>query len=179
MNRSMRPIAAAGLAALLLAGCGESSAPSSGANETSGPAPEGWLLASEPAGARAIADAKADAGEGEEIVVTGRIGGRAEPISSESGTFLIVDLELPHCGVMEEPTQCATPWDYCCELPADVADNAATVQLVDESGRPLEVDPVAAGLEPLDEVVVVGTVGPRPSPRVLTIRATGVHRRGG
>ncbi|MCA9312472.1 MAG: hypothetical protein KDA21_14760, partial [Phycisphaerales bacterium] len=69
-----------------------------------------------------------------------------------------------------------TPWDYCCEPSDSLVANSATIQLVGENGQTLEVDPVAAGLNPLDEVVVVGTVGPRPSPTVLTVKATGVHR---
>ena len=52
----------------------------------------------------------------------------------------------------------------------------ATVQLVDADGTPLTADFATLGLEPLDEVVVVGTVGPRPDPKVLVIRATGVHK---
>lgn len=141
-----------------------------------------WLLASAPQGdVMSVAQAKADATEGQTIMVLGRIGGRMEPLSSDSAVFVIVDMEILHCGQMGEKDHCPTPWDYCCEPPDNLAANSATVQLVNaEAGDALEdVDPIAAGLEPLDEVIIVGTVGPRPSPEVLTIQATGVHRKSG
>lgn len=161
---------------VLAAGCGGSESPSSASPTASG-ASDAWLLTSEPDGAVAVKDAKASAKEGDTIVVRGRIGGRADPVSTSSPVFTIVDLSVPHCG--ENPEDgCRTPWDYCCE-PAEILKAAtATVQLVDGSGGASPIDPVAAGLKPLDEVIVVGTVGPRPSGEVLTIRATGVHRAG-
>ncbi|RMH28563.1 MAG: hypothetical protein D6692_05245 [Planctomycetota bacterium] len=38
--------------------------------------------------------------------------------------------------------------------------------------------PIDGAKSPLDTVVVVGTVGPRPNAGVLTVRATGIHRTG-
>lgn len=161
------------LVSLALTACGESTEPT----QSQAPAKSTWLLTSEPADAASIVDAKANVEEGDQVVVFGRIGGRVEPISADSPVFVIVDLELPHCGQLPDD-QCQTPWDYCCEPRDTLTAHSATVQLVDANGAPLDIDPVAGGLSPLDEVVVVGTVGPRPSEEVLTIRATGVHRRG-
>ncbi len=159
------------LALLVLTGCGDDSA-----SEAASASPTStWLLKSEPAGAVSVTEAKADTAEGDAIVVRGRIGGRKTPLSPESPVFTIVDLGMPYCGEVEIDG-CATPWDYCCETPEDLRTNAATVQVVDASGAALAVDPVASGLKPLDEVVIVGTVGPRPSDDVLTIKASGVYR---
>ena len=66
-----------------------------------------------------------------------------------------------------------------CEPRASITANSATVQLVDADGNPITADLTAAGFAPLDEVIVVGTVAARPSPEVLTIRATAIHRVGG
>lgn len=167
------------LCALLVAGCSESG-PGEGPGATAGVAAgkgSGWLVSVEPAGAVAVGDAKASVEEGQEVVIRGRIGGRKDPMSAGSPVFLIVDLDVPHCGQIPGDT-CPTPWDYCCEPRESLTANSATVQLVGEDGKPLSVDPKAAGLSPLDEVVVVGKVGPRPTPGVLTIFATAVYRNG-
>ncbi len=177
MNR-LTPTLLLSALAVLLTGCGgESSGQSDAEGATTRPA--SFLLDSEPSGATSVQEAKLSAREGETVVVRGRIGGRMTPISSDSPVFTIVDLEVPYCGQENETDQCPTPWDYCCETPETLRAAAATVQLVDESGGPLEVDPLGEGLGALDEVVVIGTVGPRPSEDVFTIRATGVHRAGG
>lgn len=157
---------------LLIAGCGESS---SGA----GPAETAeWLIADEPAGALTVARAKSDASEGDTITVRGRVGGRVDPISRESPLFTIVDLEIPHCGEIKGDA-CPTPWDYCCEPGETMKKHSATVLIVGDDNHPITGDPASAGLKPLDEVVVVGVVGARPSGDVLLIRARAVHRVGG
>lgn len=163
------------IAALTLAACGGGESNSSSNAQSDG---ANFLLASAPENAQSVTEAKSAVEEGDTVVVRGRIGGRMAPISGDSPVFLIVDLAVPHCGELKGDT-CPTPWDYCCESPESLRANSATVQLVDESGAPLDVDPLVAGLRALDEVVVVGTVGPRPTEDVLTIRATGVHRTPG
>lgn len=174
----MKPVTAltvAALAAVSLAllGCGDSgSAPQPTA------APPAWLLASAPGGDQPVAAAKAVAQEGDAVVVRGRIGGRYDPISDASPVFVIMDLAIQHCDQLH-PGACPTPWDYCCEPPDNVTANSATVQVVDADGRPVDTELSTAGLKPLDEVVVVGTVGPRPTEDVLTVRVTGVYRAGG
>ena len=171
MRSTVTTITAA--AVLLLAGCGEQGAPSSASAGTAS-----WVLASAPAGAVNITDAKASAKEGDPIVLRGIIGGTMEPISAESPVFLIVDTGLYNkCTSGDD--HCKTPWDYCCAKPEDRVANSATVQLVDASGSLVKDSPIAAGFKGLDEVVVVGTVGPRPDAKVLTVRATGVYRSGG
>lgn len=153
----------------LLAGAGAcSTEDSSDAQERAGASPS-WLLASEPAGGVSVVEAKATASEGAEIVLRARIGGRAAPITPGSPVFTVMDLGAMHCAENPEDA-CATPWDYCCLTPEAITASAATVQVVGAEEGDL------AGLAPLDEVVVVGTVGARPSPEVLTIIARGVHR---
>ena len=50
------------------------------------------------------------------------------------------------------------------------------MQLVGADGRVLELDLTEHGFSLLDDVVVVGTVGPRPSDDILIIKATGIYR---
>lgn len=156
----------------ILIACGEDGSTTSDRARSN---PPGWVLASAPEQAEGVKAAKAHASEGDEVVVRGRIGGRVEPISDGSSTFTVIDLELLHCGQNPGDT-CPTPWDYCCETPETINANGATVQIVDNAGRAVEGSPADFGFEPLDEVIVIGVVGPRPDERVLVVRARGVHR---
>ncbi len=85
-----------------------------------------------------------------------------------------MDPALPSC--RERGDGCRKPWDYCCETPETIAANSATVQLVDDGRDPRAIDLGTHGFEPLDEVVVVGTVGPRPNEAMLVINAEKIHR---
>lgn len=162
------------LAAML--GCDAGSNPP--ASRTARDASPAWLLAHAPETALPVAEAKSTAAEGDTLAVRGRIGGSREPLNADSPVFVIVDPSVKHCGDLGDD-HCPTPWDYCCEPRESLITNSITVQIVGPDGAPIDADVVAAGLEPLDEVVVIGTVGPRPSEQVLTIRATGVYRVGG
>jgi hypothetical protein len=168
-----RKIAPLALASLTLAACDRQPTATSVA-----PAPASWRLTEAPADARTVAEVKPTAQEGDAVTVRGRIGGRAKPLNADAPVFVMMDPAIPSCA--DEPgDNCPTPWDYCCEPRASIAANSATVQLVDAEGNPIEADLTAAGFAPLDEVIVVGTVAARPSPEVLTIRATAIHRVGG
>ncbi len=67
------------------------------------------------------------------------------------------------------------PWDYCCETPETIVANSDSYRARCQR-EPTDQDLVAAGLEPLDEVIIVGTVQAL-NGNVLTIHATGVHKR--
>lgn len=173
----------AGLAGLVLIGglsaCGRGGGAGSDAR---GAGPEtgeraSWLIETPRADAETVAAAKAGAREGDSIAVRGIIGGDLNALTAGSPVFKIIDTSVEN-PCLADDGHCQTPWDYCCTPREEVAEFSATVLLVDASGDALDADPVAGGLEPLDEVVVVGTVGPRPDRRVLTIRATAVHLGG-
>ena len=157
------------LVALLTTGCGEEDmarSPDVSADHI------GWLLDSAPPGPVDVAAAKASAAEGDTVVVRGRIGGRKQPISEDSGVFILMATTLRACSDSPGDT-CATPWDYCCEPPETITANAVTIQLRDDSGKPISFDSDA--LTPLDTVVVTGTVGPRVNNETLVIYASGVY----
>lgn len=156
---------------ILIAGCGGSPAESSAQPTAS------WLVAELPAGAVPVAEAKRTAREGQLVVVRGRIGGRDEPLTHGAAVFVMMDPALPSCEALGHG--CPKPWDYCCESPESIMANSATVQVVGDTGGTLAVDLAAYGMHPLDEVVVVGTVGPRPVEATLVIRAQKIHRVSG
>jgi hypothetical protein len=167
-------------AAFLLTAC-EKPAPSPTASTAPGSTPAAglaWVLTSMPEGAVPVGQLKADAKEGDRVVMRGRIGGRSEPMTSGSAVFVVMDLSIPSCAEVPDD-KCPTPWDYCCEPRESLAANNATVMVVNPAGQAVDTDMRLAGFAPLDEVVVVGVVGPRPSPEVLTVRAEGVYRVGG
>lgn len=165
--------------ALTLAGCNESSSStSSGGSSGAAPTSSAWRLASMPDGAVNVRQAKDTASEGDTVAIRGFIGGRKDALATDTATFVMIDTEVHNPCVEGGEDHCPTPWDYCCTPLEDRQANMATVQLVDETGAPMEFDLSAQGISPLDEVVVVGTVAARPSPQVLTIRATGLHRVG-
>ncbi len=163
---------------LTLAACDNSAPTTDTTDPSAGTGQPTWVLAAAPADAISITDAKANAAEGDTIVLRGIIGGEVKPMSADSPVLRVVDSGLfNRCTA--EADHCSTPWDYCCADPADLVANSATIQIVDADGNAISGGPSVGGLEPLDEIVVVGTVAPRPSSDVLIVKANGVHRIGG
>ncbi len=152
-------------------GCGQSNE-SGGASADADADDASWRLTSAPDGALGVVKVKAAAAAGDRVVVRGKIGGRMEPISPDSGLFVIMDPALPSCADNLNDG-CPTPWDYCCELPETIAANAATVQLRQADGTPVVLS--EGQLKPLNEVIVVGTVAQRPNDQTLVVTAEGVY----
>jgi hypothetical protein len=169
MLRNTLTLASITTAFACVAGCGQGTP----ATDAASASPPAWQLAQAPSDAIGVADAKASATEGETIAVRGIIGGTVKPLSSDSPTFRIVDTGLFNVCTADDD-HCPTPWDYCCATQDDVRANSATIQIVDASGAAVTDDLTANGLEPLDEIIVVGTVAPRPDEQILIVRATGV-----
>ncbi|MEL7472307.1 MAG: hypothetical protein AAGK04_03245 [Planctomycetota bacterium] len=155
-----------------LSACGESGGTSDAAPATDTTTSAPWMLAAAPEGAQPVTEIKASAREGDRVIMRARIGGRVTPMNPGSPVFTVMDLAIPYCPPEEG---CPTPWDYCCETPETILANAATVQVVGSASKPTSIMPDAAGLEPLDEIIVVGAVGPRPNANVLTIRAESIY----
>ncbi len=98
-------------------------------------------------------------------------------MSEGVATFIMMDPAIPSCAD-NEGDGCPTPWDYCCETPETIMSNSATVQIVGADGAALKTDLKKAGLAPLDEVIVVGTVAEKNAEGVLVVKATGVFKVG-
>jgi hypothetical protein len=183
-NTTLTTTAALALSALALTAC-DNSAPSATNTNTGNTAAEptadtgpSWLLTAAPENPTSIADAKASAKEGDTITLRGIIGGEMKPMTAESPVIRVVDADL-YNRCTAEAGHCNTPWDYCCADPDDLRTASATVQIVNADGSAFTGSPIAAGLEPLDEIVITGTVAPRPTGEVLVIKATGIHRVNG
>src|SRR5262245_1620216 len=142
------------------AGCGspgpdnrKSSATDDGAKSDPQAAAEAGklLLNKEPAGAKGVRELRASAKTGDEVLVVGRVGGRAKPFTPGRAQFLIVGLNL------KPAMECDCPWDYCEAPKHDLEASRASVKFVDASGKPLAADAREAfGIKPLSTVVVKG-----------------------
>lgn len=136
--------------------------------------PAGLAMAQAPAEARDVAVVRQEAKDGEEVVVRGRVGGRAKPFAEGRAVMLVTDLSLKSC--VEEGDACASPWDYCCTTPEEILARSATVQVVGADGKPLQASLEGYnGLKPLSEVIVKGKLQKSPDGKTALITATGLH----
>lgn len=139
------------VAVATLAGCGQKeTATTSG---SAADADQTFLVVAEPQGAVPVGEARKSAGDDEEIVMEGRIGGSPKPFVEGIAAFTIVDPKVQYCA---DDEGCPTPWDYCCNQ-NEVKENIAMVKVVDEQGQPVAKDArELLGVKELKTVVVKG-----------------------
>ena len=122
-----------------------------------------YLLAAEPTGAQGVAQARESVQDGDEIVVTGRIGGDAEPFVDGIAAFTIVDCSLESCAAEED---CP-----CCSFDK----NKAVVKVVDGRGNVVNTDArKLLGVKQSSTVVIQGKAK-RDEAGNLTVLARGIH----
>jgi hypothetical protein len=161
----------------VLAGCSEqTSTPtvSEQASSPSVPAVDGtkFLLTTEPEGANDVIKVREDAGDGDDVVIVGRIGGSAKPWVEGRAAFSIVDESLKACSDIEGDN-CPIPWDYCCET-SRLPTATALVKVVDEGGVLVKADArELLSVKELSTVVVKGKAQ-RDDAGNLTVLASGV-----
>lgn len=134
-----------------------------------------WLLTNVPLDAVDINQTKQSAVEGDTVTLRGVIGGRVDPLATDSAVFVMMDVNLTN-PCLAEDDHCSAPWDYCCTTAGDKAANNATVILVGENGEAVVENLRDFGIEPLDTVIVTGVVEPRPTKDVLTVKASSLYR---
>jgi hypothetical protein len=169
------------LAAVIVAGC--DNRPGETAQQQPTPAtaavdalPSALALPDAPPGAKDVLAVKKDAKEGDAVVIRGRVGGSKSPFVDGRASFQLVDRSLKACGEGTAMDECKTPWDYCCSEAKEVAAHSATVQVVGADGRPLHAGLSGfAGLKPLSDVTVTGTVAKAGQTGTLVVNATGIH----
>jgi hypothetical protein len=160
-------LVAAAAAALVVAACKRS--PEGGPPPTSA-LPDRYWLPQAPAGAMQAAEVRAHAKSGEQIVVTGVVGGRKQPFTEGAAAFTIVDDAAKKC----TPGECETPWDYCCTPPDQLSASTVVVEF-HENGHPIRQG--ARGYHGLDHMktVVVAGEARRDDAGNVTVVATGIH----
>jgi hypothetical protein len=160
-----------------LAGCSEQDSTPT-ASEDAGtpptPAVDGtkFLLTAEPEGANDVINVREDSGDGDDVVIVGRIGGSANPWVEGRAAFSIVDGSLKACSDIEGDS-CPIPWDYCCET-SKLPTATALVKFVDENGALVKADArELLSVKELSTVVVTGKAQ-RDDAGNLTVLASGV-----
>ncbi|MCP4174195.1 MAG: hypothetical protein GY758_25875 [Fuerstiella sp.] len=159
------------------AGCSQQTSAPTGAQQltsSSAPAVDGtkFLLTTEPEGAGDVIKVREGAGDGDDIVIVGRIGGSANPWVEGRAAFSIVDGSLRACSDIEGDS-CPIPWDYCCET-SKLPTATALVKVVDETGALVKADArELLSVKELSTVVVEGRAR-RDDAGNLTVLATGV-----
>jgi hypothetical protein len=132
------------------------------------------LLKREPKGALDVLALRKEARDQQDVVVVGRIGGRANPWVKGVAAFPIVDRSLRPCNEIEGDT-CKTPWDYCCESHLPKA--TVLVVFVDQQGQVIKKDPrQLLHVKELQTVVVQGKAR-RDKAGNVTVLATNIHIR--
>jgi hypothetical protein len=137
--------------------------------------PERFALATEPPSPIPVSEARARARTGDSLVVVGRVGGAKKVFVDGAALFTLVDPSLPACGE-GRADDCHTPWDYCCNDPAELAAHTLTVEFSD-GGTLLKQNPRGFhGLDHLKTVVVQGSAR-KDEAGNLTLVATGIFVR--
>lgn len=92
-----------------------------------------YIMTEEPDGAEDVIAVREAAKDGDEILITGRIGGEMKPFVDGLVAFKIVDHSLNACSDIPGDA-CETPWDYCCETDK-LPGATAFVELHDKDGN--------------------------------------------
>ena len=130
-----------------------------------------YLLTSQPAGSLEVKELLREAKDGDEVVVTGRIGGERDPWVEGLAMFNIVDNSLVPCNEIPGDN-CSLPWDYCCD--PNVAASRTLVEVVDKNGQTVAEDARRLlRVKELQTVVVKGTAR-RDTDGNVTLIATGI-----
>jgi hypothetical protein len=142
--------------AILPAGCGSPGGdepPVVKAPPASLSAGKALMLESEPAGGKGIIEVRKQSKDGDEVVVIGRVGGSAKPLTEGRASFLLVDASL------KPSAECDCPWDYCEYPNKEVAAARLTVKFTDAGGKTLQGGARELfGIKELSTVVVRGKV---------------------
>lgn len=108
-----------------------------------------------------VAQARDAAQPDQEVTIEGRL----KDFVSGKAAFTVVDGAIKSC--IEEGDGCTTPWDYCCVAPNKLAENTATVKIVDAEGKLLDGNLEGVNsIDNLSTVVVTGKIETDPTGNV-------------
>lgn len=172
------------LFAALTAGCGEQATAPAVSSETKPQAqketsvsfPES-LIAKEPIpDAVGVVEARKASEPGADIVVTGYIGGRGEPLVDGRAIFTLADAKaVTPCDAIPGDS-CETPWDACCVSSEIKNASIASVQVVDGDGSVLKQSFAGfGGIKPGATVIVQGKVAKGSSAAGLVVNASKIY----
>jgi len=162
------------LVVAVVIGCGTTAAPTASTAPTVTAPDARYVLADEPADAKTVLAVRKDAKDGDEVTITGRIGGDVDPWVKGRASFLIVDPSLTACSERAGDS-CETPWDFCCEDIGHLNQSKATIKIVDDKGDTVPTDAKQLlGVKELATVTIRGQAK-RDEAGNLTVLAKGVY----
>jgi hypothetical protein len=119
-------ITVAGSLAIAILGCGaQDNSIRAGGSQSGASDFEQLIVQGDAPEAMQVGQAKAEAGNGEPVTVSGRV----KDFVDGAAVFTIADSSLKACSDNGDAC-CDTPWDYCCIDQTKVASMTATVRLV-------------------------------------------------
>lgn len=163
--------------AIFLAACKENASNPSAAPAAETSAALSAVLENPPTGeAKPIHIVRTSAKPGDEVTLSGRIMGNAQPFVEGRAAFILGDPEVLTACSDTPGDNCETPWDACCDSPEDKKKGIATIQVIGADGRVLkESIEGAGGVEKLATVTVTGKVAEGSSPDLLIVNAAAIR----
>ena len=134
------------------------------------------LLPKAPEGPLTITEARKKPTPGTKIIVSGKVMGNRNPIIQSRALLTLGDPDrLDSCDLIPGD-DCPTPWDVCCSDPDVVRASIATIQVIDENGKPVKSGLRGlGGLQELSNLIVVGEVAKESNAENFLVNATGIH----
>ena len=134
------------------------------------------LLPKAPEGAITITEARKRPTPGTKVIVSGKVMGNDNPIIQSRALLTLGDpTRLDSCDLIPGD-ECPTPWDVCCADPDIVRASIATIQVIDENGKPVKAGLRGlGGLQELSKLIVIGEVANGSNANNFLVNATGIH----
>lgn len=129
------------ISALMLTGCGNETPKQSASTEAAKPKQlltDAMVMKAKPVDAITISAARKIVKPGQEVTVTGTIGGNKSPFVATRASMIMADHTVLKACRTEACTSCPTPWDYCCSPKEDLKKATLTVQFIDKDGMVLK-----------------------------------------
>ncbi len=134
------------------------------------------LLTEPPEGAVTITQARQNPAPGTRVILSGKVMGNESPIIKSRALLTLGDpTKLTSCDLVPDDP-CETPWDVCCDDPDLVTASIATIQVLDDQGKPRKAGLRGlGGLKELSSLIVVGEVAEGSNQNNFLVNATGIH----
>lgn len=160
--------------ALTLASCSDKKEVSQQENADKAPSAQ-LVLDSAPEKAIDIADMRKSAKPGDTVTFTGEVIGSKAVFMDGRAVMIMGDpKKLTSCDKNPDD-QCSTPWDVCCDDPDVITASIVTVQVIDDSGKPVKSSfKDMVGVSELSTVTVNGSVAESSNEANMIVNATGI-----
>jgi hypothetical protein len=161
--------------ALALISCGEKKTTATDDSPTTGTSLESIIVKSAPAGAQSITEVRKSVEMGKEVTLTGKVMGRKDPFVEGRALLILGDPAIITSCDLRPADACPTPWDVCCDDNDAIKAATATIQVVDQDGKPIKQGlKGVSGIKELSKLVVKGTVAEGSNADNLLINATAI-----